>query len=126
MSAKAYAGAYSIPNDDGIEVSQYLRVRNNDGTVAVAHADEEEEGVAASFCQSVDEVCAVEPLVPNCVYQGVAAEAIAANANIFRADGGKIGVTDNGDRFGIALDAASAAGSIIRYIYKGAEPPTLA
>lgn len=125
MSAKVYPGAYSHPNGDDVAVDQYLRVANNSGNVAIAGATDEEEGIAASRCESTDEVCAIEPLVPNCVYQCVAAAAVSANADVFRAAGGKISATDNGDRFGIALDAASGDGSIIRVVYKGAEPPTM-
>lgn len=125
MPAKAYAGAYNFPNGDSVAVGQYLRVTHNSGNVALAGATDEEEGVSASRCESTDEVCAIEPLVPNCVYWCVAAEAVAAGAAVFRSAGGKVGDTDNGDRFGVALDAASGDGSVFRVVYKGAEPPTL-
>lgn len=124
MPARAYAGAYNFPNGSGIEITQYKRVRMNSGNVAISNAVDEEDGLAASLCQSNDEVCAIEPLVQNCIYWGIADEAFSQGDELFRADEGKIGVTDNGDRFGIALDAASGAGSVVRFVYKGAESPS--
>ena len=122
--AKVFDGAYSIPNGDDVAAEPFLRCHLNSGNVAVSDSSDEEDGLLGRRVEAADEMATIEPLVPNCVYQFTAGGAIAAGADFFRANGGKVSATDNGDRLGVALTPASGDGSAFRGIYKGAEVPT--
>jgi hypothetical protein len=115
--ALAYEGCFPLPNLAGRDIGPFLRVkRDADGQIQLAtNADtdiDKECGLCASqIFGSVDDIASVEPLVPGKVYRVVAAEAFAVNAILYRATNGRVKDTADGSQWGIAMEAASGAGS---------------
>jgi|GEM_PF-6975963 len=116
MPALAYEGAFPIPNNKGRDIGPNLRLtRDADGDVKLATNGttdlQTQAGLStAQFYGSVDEVVSCEPLVAGKVYRVVAAGAFSAYATLYPATNGRVDDTVSGVQWGIALEAAVAAG----------------
>jgi len=128
MPALAYEGAFPIPNGYGRDIGPNLRVRRDaDGNVKLATNGNTDIDAEAGLTThqsygSVDEVVTVEPLVPGKIYRVVAAEAWSAYATLYRATNGRVKDSSDGAQWGIALEAAGAAGQevLAQYLPKHA------
>lgn len=127
MTSLANAGVRSYPNGNGVAAAKYLRVSNNSGDVALA-GQGEELGVLEMPLLAADDVASVRHLKPGETVKLTAVQAITANADVYRAAGGKI--TDaqfaTEDRLGIALEAGSGDGSVIEVLVAPRAPTTSA
>jgi len=113
---KPFVGAFPWPN--AIAVSQYLLVKNNAGTSALCGATDTPLGVNTGRVFATDPIVSLEPLISGNIYKLSAAGAISAYASVWQAASGQINDVDSGEgRFGVALEAASGAGSIIKVMY---------
>lgn len=125
MTARVFDCVRTFPNGDGVAVSKYLRVANNSGNLALA-GQGEELGIMEDNMLAGDAVGSVRFLEPGKTVRMVAAQAITAYADVYRAASGKI--TDaqfaSEDRIGIALEAATGDGSVIEVLPTGAAPTT--
>lgn len=119
MAASAvlpYAGAFPWPN--ALATAPHTILKNNSGTVAVCGATDQPLGILSKRTQTTDEVCTIEPLIPGRIYKVIAAGAIAAYAKVWQAASGKVNDVDNNEGgFGVAMEAASGDGSIIKVMY---------
>lgn len=114
MTSVAHVGARSFPNDSAI--AQYLRVQLTSGNLLAAGVNDDELGILEGRTFSTDTKGSVRmPSSHESVY-GVASGAITQYANVYPDAAGKLTGTDNGPRWGIALEAASADGSIIEVL----------
>lgn len=106
------AGAISYTN--AIAVGQYLRVKDNSGTIAIA-GDEDDLGTAVQEYLATDAKIAVLPYNVPGTRKMVAGAAVAANAQVYAIAGGKIDDVGTRKR-GYSLEAASADGDIIEVL----------
>jgi hypothetical protein len=114
MTALVTREVRTFPNNSAI--APYLRVKLTGGFLAVAAAADNELGILEERTQATDSVGAVRlPSLSNTV-RVTAAGAIAANATIYRANGGKVSTTVVGNAWGIALETASGDGSVIEAV----------
>lgn len=119
MTAKVHGDVRSFPNNSAI--APYLRVKLTAGFLVAAAKGEDELGVLEQRVLATDTVGPVRLLHEGQTVRMVASEAIAANANVYPADGGKVRVTlgtDTPERMGVALEAASGDGSVIEVLIK--------
>lgn len=125
MTAKVFDAVRSFPNGDGVAADKYLRVENNSGNVALGDQSEE-LGILETTLLAGDEMASVRFLQPGVTVRMVAAQAISAYADVYRAAGGKITDAQFGseDRIGIALEAATGDGSIIEVLPTPGGAPT--
>lgn len=122
MSAQAYAEPQvSFPADTAI--GPYLRVKLSSGNLTLAGAADVELGVVDKRINVTDGTLGASDhgtvLLRNtegAVY-GTADGAISAYAAVYGAASGKISATENGNYLGIALEAATADGDVISFVY---------
>lgn len=114
MTALAHQCVRTFPNNSALAGN--LRVKLSSGNVAVAGATDDEIGVLEQRTQSTELIAPVRLPATHETIRVTASEAIAQYANVFPAAGGKISATDNGPRWGIALEAASGDGSVIEVL----------
>jgi hypothetical protein len=113
-----FAAGFPFPNDDGLAIAPYLLVTNNSGNLLACTATGQPLGVNASRIYATSEVGTVCPLVPGVIYKLTAASAVTQYADVWQAAAGKVNDADSGEgRFGIAMEAASADGSVINVMY---------
>jgi len=104
----------------GEDLAKGRRVKLSSGSgtqVEYADAADDYIGVTLAAADSGDSV----PVALKRAYPGTveveAAAAISAGATIYGAADGKVGTTSSGtDKFGVALEAASAAGAVIEAV----------
>ena len=114
MTALVQRDVRTFPNNSAI--APFLRVKLTGGFLAIAAAADNELGILEERTQATDSVGSVRlPSISNTV-RVTASAAIAANATIYRANGGKVSTTVVGTAWGIALEAASGDGSVIEAI----------
>src|SRR5262245_48557562 len=102
-----------------------IRVKLTAGVLAAAGASDDELGVLPEAVLAGDTMAAVIPNGTPGVVEFVAGVQITQYATVFTAASGKIGVTATGLRRGIALEAASGDGSIIRVLVQGGSGPAV-
>lgn len=101
----------SFPNNSAL--AEGLRVKLSAGYLVVAGAADDELGTIEQRVLAADTVAAVLPIDTQGVRHMVAAGAIANGATVYAAAGGKI--ADSGTLIrGVAMEAASGDGSVIR------------
>lgn len=122
MTALVHCGLRTYPNGNGVAIAKFLRAAYNSGDLALA-GQGEELGVMEEHMLATDEVGSVRHLKPGDTIRMVAAQAITAGANVYRAAAGKITDAQFGseDRIGIALEAGSGDGSAIEVLITHAE-----
>jgi hypothetical protein len=95
----------------------YLRVKlDGSNQLTAADATDEEIGTLSRRALAALDPAAVETPMVGCVYLMVAAGAFSVYARVYGAAGGKIDDVSNENYKGIALDAASGEGSIVRVL----------
>lgn len=105
-------GPITLPNDAAL--SQGVRVKIASSNLAVAGADDDCIGTMHVRSLSTDTKGVVDPYVPPRL--GVAGEAFAIYAPLYRGANGKIVDTADGEVIGIALEAASGDGSVVEWL----------
>jgi hypothetical protein len=113
----------SFPNSSAL--GRGIRVKLTAGVLAVAGAGDDELGVLPEAVLATDTMASVIPNGTPGVVEFVAAVSITQYAQVFAAASGKIGVTATGLRRGIALEAASGDGSIIKVLVQGGSGPAV-
>lgn len=105
-------GAISLPNNAAL--AQGLRVKLAAGYLAAAGADDECIGTMEHRSLSTETKGTVDPFfAPR---HGVAGEAFALHAVLYRGASGTIVDTADGEPIGIALEAASGANSCVEWL----------
>lgn len=105
--------APSFPNNSAL--GRGLRVKLSAGFLVVAPADEDELGTLDRTMLATEPMAAIVPLEYFGVREMVASEAITLYGTCYAAAGGKVASTGTLER-GIALEAATADGQIIRVL----------
>lgn len=94
-----------------------VRVKlDGSGQLALAGATEQEIGTTCERALAANDLVPVETLCPGKVVLMVAAGAFSAYANLYGAASGKVDDSSNENFVGIALEAASGDGSIVRVL----------
>jgi hypothetical protein len=93
-------------------IAQYLRVKTP-SSLAIAGATDVELGTIEAAAFAAGEIRSVRLRTAQGTCKMVAAGAFSAAATVYGAAGGKIDDVDNGNRIGIALEAATAANDIV-------------
>jgi hypothetical protein len=101
------SGPISLPANAAL--GPYVRVKLTAGYLALAGAADDEIGTLAGRILAGETSGAVIPLGDDAVL-AIAAGAISQFADVYRAASGKLSATPNGQRWGIALEAAAADG----------------
>jgi len=114
MTALVHCGPRSFPNNSAI--SGNLRVKLSGGYLVAAGAADDEIGILEDRTFSTDPKGSVRMPATHETVRVTASEAIAQYANVYPAADGKVSATDNGPRWGIALEAASGDGSQIEVL----------
>lgn len=105
---KRQVGSITLPNNAAL--APYLRVKLTSGYLVAAAAVDDEIGTLEQRTQATETQAAVLPRWAEGSRLVVAAGAITQFADVYRAAGGKLSATPNGNRWGIALEAAAADG----------------
>jgi len=111
MTAMAHKCVRSFPNNSAI--SGNLRVKLASSNLLAAGATDDEIGILEQRTLAADTKGPVRMPANNESVYVTANAAITIYNNIYPAAAGKVSPTDNGPRWGIALEAASGDGSII-------------
>lgn len=95
----------------------YSRVNfDGSGDVQLAGATDAEVGTLAEIAFKAGDPASVHTATPGCTYFMIAAGAFARDAVVYGAANGQIDDVSNANRIGIALDAATAAGDVVRVL----------
>lgn len=105
-------GSISLPNSAAI--GQGIRVKLAAGVLAAAGADDDCIGTMEVRSLATDTKGSVVPFFQPRL--GVAGEAFALHAVLYRGAAGKIVDTADGEAIGIALEAASGDGSVVEWL----------
>lgn len=100
----------------GAAIAQDLRVKLSAGKLAVAGDTDSDLGTLLEASFAADEWRTVSLKNKPGTVRMVAGEAITANSVVYGFAGGKVGVTTNANRIGLALEAASGDGSVIEVL----------
>ncbi|MCI0357233.1 MAG: hypothetical protein L0211_01950 [Planctomycetaceae bacterium] len=114
MSVLVARSPRTFPSNSALAAG--LRVKLSAGFLVAAVAADDELGVLDQTVLAADTVAAVRLPAPNESLRVMASAAIAQYADVYRAAAGKISATPNGERWGIALEAASGDGSLIEVL----------
>lgn len=104
----------------GAALSQYRRVKLSSGVLAYANADEPEIGTLRDATFASGDQVSVSLANATGTAKMVADGAISSGANVYGADSGKISDITSAHFVGIALETATADGSIIEVLPMGA------
>lgn len=103
-----------------VDLEQYRRVKiKADGSLEYAGADDPGDGVTLYFCKAGN-MAAIAPMTSARSVELEASEAIAAGADVYAADNGKVRKLPSGTgkyhKIGKALEAAAASGDAIEIL----------
>lgn len=115
MSGAVHVGAITLPKASAFTADQYLRVKLTAGVVAIAGA-EDDYGTLETPALDGDTVVAVLPHGCGTVRKFIASAAIAKDAAVYAAAGGKVSSTLSGRLIGWARAAASGDGAEVEVI----------
>lgn len=96
-------------------LSQYRRVKWSGSTVSYAGV-EDHDGTLGEDAFASGDIVEVKPRNYRGTTSMVAAEAITIGADVYPAASGKVGSTVQGERIGIAMEAATADGDVIEIL----------
>lgn len=113
----------SLPNNSAM--TRGTRVKMSGGYLTAASGTEDEVGTLCDTVLATDGYAAIVPLGYFGVKQMIASAAITAYATVYAAASGKITSTAGTLRRGIALEAASGDGAIIRVLTQGGSAAAL-
>lgn len=107
------------PFTAGVTIAQHLRVHLSSGKLAISGVTDQAIGNLLEEAFAVDEVRSVRLDNADGTVKMVCAGAVAAGAVVYQAAGGKIDDVKTGKPIGVALEAGSAANSVIEVLVLG-------